>query len=33
METMPPPPDSDVVYEWSVEFDNAEVNRLHAEGF
>ena len=30
---MPPPPDSDVVYEWRGEFDNAEVNRLHAEGF
>ena len=27
------PPDSDVVYEWHGEFDNAEVNRLHAEGF
>ncbi len=24
---------SDVVYEWRNEFDNAEVNRLHAEGF
>ncbi len=27
------PPDSDVVYGWRGEFDNAEVNRLHAEGF
>ncbi len=26
-------PDSDVVYEWRGEFDNAEVNRLHADGF
>ena len=24
---------ADVVYEWRGEFDNAEVNRLHAEGF
>lgn len=27
------PPDSDVVYEWRGEVDNAAVNRLHAEGF
>ena len=31
MEAMPP--DSDVVYEWRGEVDNAAVNRLHAEGF
>ncbi len=31
MEAMPP--DSDVVYEWRGEVDNAVVNRLHAEGF
>lgn len=27
------PPDSDVVYEWRGEVDNAAVNCLHAEGF
>lgn len=27
------PCDSDVVYEWRGAFDNAEINRLHAEGF
>jgi len=27
------PRDSDVVYEWRGAFGNAEVNRLHAEGF
>lgn len=27
------PGGTDVVYEWRGAFDNAEVNRLHAEGF